>query len=66
MTGKPATAPLCAAASMPLLTAGTYSLGTRPPATRFSKTKPVPGPPGSNRIFTRANWPAPPVCFLCL
>eukprot|EP01035_Chromulina_nebulosa_P040884 gene40884-55248_t len=57
--------PFSLADSMPFWTPGTNSLGTDPPTVVFTKTKPVPGSPGSNLIFTRANWPVPPVCFLC-
>ena len=43
---------------------GMNSLGTEPPTTSFSNTKPTPGCSGSKSILTSANWPEPPVCFL--
>ena len=64
MTGKPASTPVSVDAFSPFSTPGTYSFGTVPPTTSFSKTKPEPGGNGSKRSLTRANWPAPPVCFL--
>ena len=50
--------------SRPFWTPGMNSFGTEPPTIELSNTKPEPGSPGSNMIFTRANWPVPPVCFL--
>ena len=42
------------------------SFGIEPPTTSFSNTKPEPGGSGSKSIVTSANWPEPPVCFLCV
>ena len=50
----------------PFSTAETNSLGIEPPTTSFSNVKPEPGSPGLTTILTRANWPEPPVCFLCV
>ena len=66
ITGKPASRPLSLADSRPFWTPGMNSFGTEPPTIVLSNTKPEPGSPGSNMIFTRANWPVPPVCFLCV
>ena len=52
--------------SRPFSTPGMYSFGTAPPTISFSNSKPVPGGSGSATIFTCANWPVPPVCFLCV
>mmetsp|Transcript_20431 Transcript_20431/g.60309 ORF Transcript_20431/g.60309 Transcript_20431/m.60309 type:complete len:209 (-) Transcript_20431:1127-1753(-) len=44
-----------------------YSLGTAPPLMSLSNWKPsAPSVRGSNLIFTLANWPEPPDCFLCV
>lgn len=48
-----------------LVTPGMYSLGTTPPLMSLRNSKPVPGSPGSKRTATSANWPLPPLCFLC-
>jgi len=43
-----------------------YSFGTEPPTILESKLKPAPASFGWTMILTRANWPVPPVCFLCV
>ena len=40
-------------------------LGTLPPTTFASNTKPEPRSVGSIAILTWPYWPWPPVCFLC-
>ncbi len=52
----------------PASTDGMYSRGTRPPLTLFSNSYSAPSPvaSGSSLMITRANWPEPPVCFLCV
>ena len=62
--GKPAITPVCAAAVTPFWTPGMYSRGTEPPTILLANTKPEPRSPGSSTSLIRANWPAPPVCFL--
>ena len=47
----------------PFSTPGTYSRGTAPPTTLFSKMKPAPRLPGAMVSLIRANCPAPPVCL---
>ena len=49
----------------PFSTAGTNSRGTEPPVVSSTNSKPAPRSSGSNLIHTSANWPEPPVCFLC-
>ena len=66
MTGKPASGPESITELMPFSTPGMYSLGTVPPTTLLSKLKPSPGAVGSITSLMRANWPEPPVCFLCV
>ena len=51
---------------MPFSTPGMYSFGTEPPMIFDSKLLPRPASFGSKMILTRANWPVPPVCFLCV
>ncbi len=51
---------------MPFSTPGIYSFGTAPPTIFDSKAEPAPASFGSKMILTRANWPVPPVCFLCV
>ena len=50
----------------PFSTPGMYSLGTAPPMISVSNSLPLPVSFGSRRSLTRANWPVPPVCFLCV
>ena len=64
MIGKPAITPVSAIPSIPFSTPGIYSLGIFPPLILSSKILPEPGSPPSTIIFTSANWPAPPLCFL--
>jgi hypothetical protein len=42
------------------------SFGTAPPMISFSNSNGVPGGAGSAMILMAANWPEPPVCFLCV
>src|SRR5207237_114756 len=50
----------------PFSTPGMNSFGTAPPTTLDSNSNPLPGSFGSTTIETSANWPVPPVCFLCV
>mmetsp|Transcript_19542 Transcript_19542/g.29298 ORF Transcript_19542/g.29298 Transcript_19542/m.29298 type:complete len:299 (+) Transcript_19542:465-1361(+) len=61
--GKPAWMPFIISASVPLRTPGMYSLGIAPPLMSLTNSKPSPGF-GSKTMFTLANWPEPPLCFL--
>src|SRR4029079_2052403 len=45
---------------MPFSTAGMYSLGTLPPLTSLTNSKPVPGGRGSQVRQTRGKAPLPP------
>mmetsp|Transcript_7535 Transcript_7535/g.25508 ORF Transcript_7535/g.25508 Transcript_7535/m.25508 type:complete len:202 (-) Transcript_7535:1422-2027(-) len=66
-TGKPATTPLESTLSMPFCTPGQYSLGMAPPLISDSNTKSASAlSMGSSIIFTLANCPLPPLCFLCV
>ena len=58
--------PFCTAEFRPFSTPGMYSFGTVPPMTLLSNLKPEPFSPGTNTSLTRANWPEPPLCFLCV
>ena len=53
--------------SMPFSTPGMYSFGTAPPTIFDLELEAFAGLRfGSKTILTRANWPEPPVCFLCV
>mmetsp|Transcript_68925 Transcript_68925/g.162070 ORF Transcript_68925/g.162070 Transcript_68925/m.162070 type:complete len:257 (-) Transcript_68925:1321-2091(-) len=62
-TGKPRRIPFMSSPSVPLITAGTYSLGTVPPTTSLVNSKPSPGL-GSKVMQSFAYCPEPPDCFL--
>jgi len=64
--GKPINMPVSQIDLTPFSTPGMYSLGTEPPTISALNSFPLPISLGSRRIFTRANWPVPPVCFLCV
>ncbi len=64
-TGKPASGPEPSTDSRPFSTPGMYSFGTAPPTISFSNSNGVPGGVGVTTILTPANWPEPPLCFLC-
>ncbi len=50
---------------MPRSTLGTYCVGTEPPTTRDTNSKPEPRGSGSNSTWQTANWPCPPDCLTC-
>ena len=56
--------PASATASTPFSTPGMNSLGIAPPFILLSISLPFPGSRGSTVSLTRANCPAPPLCFL--
>ena len=64
--GKPISTPASHTLCTPFSTPGMYSLGTTPPTISLSNSLPLPASLGSSRSLTRANWPVPPVCFLCV
>ena len=64
--GKPISTPLSHTDLTPFSTPGMYSFGTVPPTILASNSLPLPVSFGSSLSLTRANWPVPPVCFLCV
>jgi hypothetical protein len=52
------------ASTMPFSTAGMYSLGTLPPLTSLTNSKPAPAASGSQVSTTRAKSPLPPGLLL--
>ena len=64
--GKPISTPASHTLCTPFSTPGMYSFGTTPPTISLSNSLPLPVSLGSSRSLTRANWPVPPVCFLCV
>ena len=64
--GKPISTPLSQTDLTPFSTPGMNSFGTVPPTISLSNSLPLPVSFGSMRNLTRANWPVPPVCFLCV
>ena len=66
MIGKPASIPLSETDSTPFSTPGMNSFGIEAPLILFSTSLPLPGSSGSTLSVTFANWPDPPLCFLCM
>ena len=64
-TGLPEITPFSSCSRTPFSTAGMNWLGITPPLTAFDELNPSPRPRGRTRRWTSANWPRPPVCFLC-
>ena len=50
---------------MPFSTLGMNCVGTEPPTTFETNSKPEPRGSGSNSTWHTAYWPCPPDCFTC-
>ena len=57
--------PRCSWARMPFSTLGMNWVGTEPPTTLDSNSKPAPRGSGANSTWHTAYWPCPPDCLTC-